>query len=215
MKKYIIVVTLFTLLLSLAACSSSASTPAASKTTSLSTEAQLLVGTLKLESTALVVSKAQAAQLLPLWETLQSLASSGTAAQAEVDAVVDQIKSTMTAQQLSSINTMNLTNQDLTSAMAESGTSTTASTMTGSATSSSAQLPSGGGMAAPAGGDPGGGNPPTDMGGAMSASGSTSSIGIAQAASAQSTVVPSSVTSNQVPPALINALVELLQKKVA
>jgi len=98
MKKYIVAFTLFTFVLALAACSNSASTATATNAASLSQEGQLLIGTLKLENTDLAVSADQASQLLPLWETLQSLASSGTSATEEVQAVVDQIKSTMTTQ---------------------------------------------------------------------------------------------------------------------
>jgi hypothetical protein len=217
MKRTLLVFLVFGFLFSLSACAaSSKAAPTSNSSTSLSMEGQLLVGTLKLESTDLAVSSEEASQLLPLWETLQSLASSDTAAPAEIEAVVDQIKSTMTSQQLSSITAMDLTSQDLATAMAAVGASTTGSTST---TSSNANLPamsSGNGSAAPAGGNMAGGNPPSDMGGGpVDASITGGSTGSSQPASTQSAVSQSSSSTDQVPPALIRTLVELLQKKVS
>jgi len=73
---------------------------------------QLLVGTFKLEGTANAVDAAEAAQLLPLWQAYSQLLASNTTAQAEVDAVVSQIQSTMTPQQVQAITAMKLTRQD-------------------------------------------------------------------------------------------------------
>ena len=211
MKKWMAVSIVIGLVLALAACGSSqiATTPAATSNT-LPLEGRLLVGTLKLESTSLAITADQAGQLLPLWETLQSLASSGTAASQEVDAVVSQIESTLSAQQLSSITDMNLTQQDLALAIANTGASLASSAMSGA---SSAQLQAAAG--APAGGDPGGGNPPADMSGSLPAltgaqSTAQSMTGSTSAVSAQTTAA-----TRQVPPALIQALVELLQNKIA
>ena len=132
MKKWMAVSIVIGLVLALAACGSSqtATAPAATSNT-LPLEGRLLVGTLKLESTSLAITADQAGQLLPLWETLQSLASSGTAASQEVDAVVSQIESTLSAQQLSSITDMNLTQQDLALAIANTGASLASSAMSG------------------------------------------------------------------------------------
>ena len=55
----------------------------------------------------------QAAALVPLWQAYAQLTSSNTAAQAEIDAVVSQIQSTMTPQQVQAITAMKLTRQDL------------------------------------------------------------------------------------------------------
>jgi hypothetical protein len=73
---------------------------------------QLLVGTFKLEGTANAVDAQEAAQLLPLWQAYSQLLTSNTTAQAEVDAVVSQIQSTMTPQQFQAITAMKLTRQD-------------------------------------------------------------------------------------------------------
>ena len=205
MKKSMFIPLIISLVLVLSACGSvSSSKAAATASGGLSMEGQLLVGTFKLESTSLAVTAAQADQLLPLWETLQSLASSGTAASQEVDAVVSQIQSTMSTQQVASISAMNLTLQDLAVASADTGTSTAAASSTSSASANPVQPQAGAGM-------PTGGNPPADMGGGMPGA-STSQT---QASTTQAVTANSGNTTSQVPAALINSLVEMLQKKVA
>jgi hypothetical protein len=207
MKKWMLVSIVIGMLLALTACGSTQSSSAsATATNTLSLEEQLLVGTIKLEATGLAVSADQANELLPLWETLQSMASSGTGAQQEIDAVVSQIESTMSPEQISSITAMNLTRLDLMAAATDTGTSLTASSTAITTNASSVQPQSGTGA-------PGGGNPPTDMGAGMPASTgiqSADQTGTTQAVSSQSTG-----TTDQVSTALINTLVQLLQKKTA
>ena len=209
MKKWMLVSTMIVLVMALAACGSTQSpTATAAASTALSEQGQLLVGTIKLESTSQAVSAAQAKELLPLWETLGSLASSGTAASQEVDAVVSQIKSTMTSAQLSNITAMNLTQQDLVAAATDTGTSMTASSTASTANASSVQSQANAGA-------PSGGNPPTDMSGGMPPSTGVQSSLQTQSGATQTVSSQSSGSTNQVSPALINALVELLQKKTA
>jgi len=74
---------------------------------------QLIVGTLQLDGTELGVTAAQATELLPLWKAVRSLSGSDTAAEAEIEAVVDQIGSTLTDEQLRAIAEMQLTQEDL------------------------------------------------------------------------------------------------------
>jgi hypothetical protein len=213
MKKWMLVPIVISLVLGLTACGSMKSTSdAATTVTALSQEGQLLVGTIKLESTALAVNADQAGDLLPLWETLQSLAVSSTAAAQEIDAVVSQIKSTMSAEQISGITAMNLTQQDLAAATADAGVSSTTASSTSTTNSSAAQLQTG--AAAAGAGNAGGGNPPADMGGNMAAITGAQAAGQAQTGTAQAVTGPSTGTINQVSPALINALVELLKKKI-
>jgi hypothetical protein len=107
----------------MAACSGStnkaASTTISSGSTSskgssgLSQVNMLMVGTLKLEGTDQAVSADEAAILLPLWQAYRSLSSSQTAAEAEVDALLNQIQSTMTTEQVKAIEAMNLTDTDM------------------------------------------------------------------------------------------------------
>jgi hypothetical protein len=211
MKKWMFVSIVISLVLALTACGSTQSpNAAATATATLSPEGQLLVGTLKLESTTLAISADQADQLLPLWETLQSLASSNTAASQEIDAVVSQIKSTMSPQQVSSITAMKLTQQDLVAAAENAGVSSAASSSastTSTTNASLAQLQSGAG-------DPGGGNPPADMGSNISAAAGAQSAGQTQAGTIQAIATQSAGTTNQISPALIKTVVELLKKKI-
>jgi NACalpha-BTF3-like transcription factor len=183
--------------------------------TPLSTATQLLVGTFKLEDTDLAVTSAQAKQLLPLWQTLKALSGSITAADEEINAVVDQIKSIMTSQQMAKITAMKLTQQDIMSLMSQAGVSpngasatTTPMAINGFPGVNNSQ---GGGGAAggpPAGGPPGGGMP---SGGGMPA-GSGGEPGMMGGAS----TTPQAVRQmpNQVPAPLLNALIQLLQKKI-
>ena len=216
MKKFVFGATIFAILSVLVACSkTSTTTGTADNSAALSTEAELLVGTMKLENTSEAVTAEQAKQMLPLWQTLQALSSSSTAATEEINAVVGQIKSTMTAAQMDKISAMKLTRQDMLSIMSQAGVpangaSTTATPMAlngmpsggGSQGSGPAGGPGGPGGGMPAGGPPGGGDMP---GGVPGMSGSTSASGTPQAPRAD---------ANQVPPPLLNALIELLQKKI-
>jgi len=213
MKRWMAVSIVIVLVLVLTACGNGTSaTASATATTALPMEGQLLVGTLKLESTSLAVNSSQAAQLLPLWETLQSLASSSTAASQEIDSVVSQIESTMSTDQISSITAMNLTQQDLAAAITDTGTSTTASNSTGAANASSVQIQTG--ASATGAGNPGGGNPPADMGAGMPLPTGAQSTAQTQTGTTQTVTGQSAGTTNQVTPALINALVEILKKKI-
>jgi len=207
MKKWIVVWLIASLVLVLTACGSTKSAEAApTASTELSQEGKLLVGTLKLESTDLAVTSGQADLLLPLWQTLSSLESSGTAADQEIDAVVSQIEGIMSAGQLSTITAMDLTEQDLAAAIGNSGASAQASASDGLAGADSPQFQAGGGA-------PGGGNPPADMGGgAMPASAGT---GVAGQIQAQAGTTQAATTTMQVSPALIDALVEILKAKTA
>lgn len=75
---------------------------------------QLLLGTVRLEETnGPALSKEQAAKLLPLWQLSRSLIGSGTASQAELDAVTNQILAEMTAEQIQAIGAMRLVQADM------------------------------------------------------------------------------------------------------
>lgn len=84
-------------------------------------QTQLIIGTLQLEQGDLAVSAEQAAELIPLWKAVRSLSSSDTAAEVEIEAVLNQIQETMTAAQLQAIAAMQLTQQDLFGAIQELG----------------------------------------------------------------------------------------------
>ena len=217
MKKTIIALTIFAILSVLVACSqTNPSTGTTGNSASLSTEAQLLVGTFKLDNTDLAVTSDQAKQLLPLWQTLQSLSSSSTAATEEINAVVDQIKSSMTSSQMAKITAMKLTQTDIMSIMNQAGVSPNGASSTTTPMPRGGGFPSGGGTQAggnaPGGGAPGGaGGPPS--GGFPG--GGDPGVGVAPGgASATPQANRPAGMGNQVPPPLLNALIQLLQKKI-
>jgi hypothetical protein len=232
MKKVLFGVTTFILLFVMAACSkTSASTSTTKGTAALSTEAELVVGTFKLEGTDQAVTADQAKSLLPLWQTLQSLSTSNTAATEEINALVDQIKGTMTAGQMEKITAMKLTQQDVMTAMNDAGVGFNPSGASGTPNPSSGSnqgvipgggaAPSDGGGFTVSGGGPAGGG----SGGGPSGDGAPPAGGFviqgdpggAGGPPGQSTT-PQAVRSNgfasQVPPPLLNALIQLLQKKI-
>jgi len=131
MKKILFTLTMI-LALALTACGSTAATDTASNPVSdsgnsstsssglnedyenaLNVQLQLSVGTFKLEESDYAVDADQAAELIPLWQVLNSLTESGTAAQEEIDALVAQIEETMTAEQIQTIAAMQLTREDM------------------------------------------------------------------------------------------------------
>ncbi len=212
MKKIILAFPLFTLLLVLAACGgSSNSGDTSSSSASLSLQNELLIGTFKLEDTSLAVSSDQASQLIPLWETMQSLAASGTAATEEINAVVTQIKSTLTSQQINAITAMGLTQQDLTTVMSKNGLTSKSSAASSTADTSSIQGPLGdtssGGAGNPGAGIPGDAADP-------SGTGSGQSISQVQVSSSQTDSSQSQGSTNQASASLLSALIDMLQKKV-
>ena len=86
-----------------------------------SIQLQLSAGTFKLEGTELAVDAAQAADLIPLWQVLNSLNESDAAAPEEIDALVSQIQETMTTEQVNAIIAMQLTIEDMGVVMQEYG----------------------------------------------------------------------------------------------
>ena len=83
--------------------------------------AQLGFGTLLLEESEYAIDSQQAEQLLPLWKAARSLSDSETVAQEELEAVFNQIEDTMTPEQLSAINEMQLTGEEMAQLMEDLG----------------------------------------------------------------------------------------------
>ncbi len=110
----------------------------------------LALGTLLLEETEDAVTPEQAAALLPLW---QAIRGGGLQGNAETEAVLKQIKAQMTAGQLSAIDAMELTAEDMSTWMEESGMDMEAPGPMGTP----GAMPEGTPGARPAGGGPGGG----------------------------------------------------------
>jgi hypothetical protein len=128
-KSVLLLCTIMVLSLFLAACSGTSKQTASSTSgandssgnTSLSQVNKLLVGSLKLEDTDQVITADEAVKLLPLWQAYRSMSNSQTSAEAEVDALLNQIQSTMTSDQVQAITAMNLTNTDMMNLMQSMG----------------------------------------------------------------------------------------------
>ena len=113
------------LALTLAACSSAAPSAApavdsyvsATLDTSydgaISARNQLALGTLNLAGSANAITPEQAETLLPLWQVLLNSQKSGTGADAEINAVLQSIEDSLTAEQIAAIKAMQLTQTDL------------------------------------------------------------------------------------------------------
>jgi hypothetical protein len=101
----------------LAACGGSAASPqsalSATYSGALPVAGQLAAGTLKLEGSQAAVDAQQASELLPMWQGLSSLLNSATSSDQEIQGVVAQIESTMTAEQVAAISAMQITQSDL------------------------------------------------------------------------------------------------------
>lgn len=165
MKKVFLSLSLL-LALVLTACGTTASRMQGSSSPtsdSLPGATKLVVGTLNLEGTDQAVTGEQAGELLLMWQVYQSLSNSSSAAQAEIDGLVEQIQETMTAGQMEAISGMNLTQQDIFALMQEQGGSMGQTRQSSSASSSTQN---GGGFAPPEGGMDGGVPPEGGAGGA-------------------------------------------------
>lgn len=200
--------TLMILVITLTACSSSSTgTPVSSKNNSLPIETQLAVGTLKLAGTDQDVTADQAKDLVVYWGTYKELSQSQKAAQEEVNGLIAQIQETMTAEQISAISEMNISQQDVSASMEGVSVASSSSGSTVSVPSGS----SGGGM--PAGG------PPADGGDAPPDGGISPEMGGASASSTGQTQPPQSSSSSSiianVPSSLVEAVIQSLQKKIA
>ena len=216
MKK-ILLTTLLLLILTLTACNGASNTSQVSSTqegATLPAATQLIVGTLKLDGTGQVVTSEQANELLIMWQVYQDLISSDTAAQEEIDGLVEQIQETMTTEQMKAISAMNLTQQDVFTLMQEQGVGM-GQVQQSSNSNSSTQ--SGGGFAPPDGGMMGG---PPDGGGAPPDGGMGDMAGMGGAGPGASTDqtrgtgAGSGIGGNAgIPSVLIDALIQLLEQK--
>jgi len=171
-KPTILLLLIFTLIMT--ACSGVASNaagptgnaPGGGAAGGLSGPLQVALGTIKLDGTEDAVTAEQARELLPLWETLQQLEGSDTAATEEKDALVTQIQETMTKEQMQAIAALGLSRQDMFSILQDqvqtfSGTQGSGSQRSGSSGNGDRNFGGGGG----GGFFVGGGGPPPDAGG--------------------------------------------------
>ncbi|MFZ5818340.1 MAG: hypothetical protein ACOYYJ_00425 [Chloroflexota bacterium] len=171
---------------------------------------ELVLGSFELEGTDQAITAEQAANLLPLWQVYQSLGESDSAAQAEIDALLEQIQETMTPEQMSAIQALQLTREDMRAIMEEQGMAMGGGPDAGNTGNTDNR--GGGGF-----GPPDGGMPPSGMPGGgpgmqpgQGTGGQTLSpeqIATAQAARAQGGGF------NRVPPALLESLIQFLEEK--
>lgn len=195
----------------------------------LSTEMQLAVGTLLLDESGQPISAETAAELLPLWKAVRSLGSNSTITNQEYQALFDQIKETLTSEQMDAITGMELTRDDLMTLSEKlgirllgggsglMGTPSAVMLETLQAARESGQMPempSGG----PGAGFPGGGGGMPAGGGGFPGGGSGMGPGMAgemptEEASTASGRVRGGVTQN-IPTELLDAVIEHLQAKV-
>jgi hypothetical protein len=82
---------------------------------------KLALGTLRLDKTSTPLVPAEAAQLLFLWKGMRNLSTEQTVANEEIQGLVKQIQDTLTPEQISAINGMNLSFQDIAVIAKETG----------------------------------------------------------------------------------------------
>lgn len=195
---------------------------------------QLVIGTFSLEQSELAVSAEQAQELLPLWKALQSLNNSDTAAQAEIDALTEQIQQAMTPAQIEAIAGLELNAENLAAVMEELDILPQfQAQLGGDEADGEFSIPPGGFVSgqAPGGGPPGGGvfggpGGGTDGGGGAAAGGFTAGPGGAFGG-LQGTPDPDQIATLQASGAgggafgaratsfLIPALIDLLEERAA
>jgi len=207
------------LLLTLTACGGTSNTPQldpeqpSAVSGDLPIASRLVIGSFKLEDTDLPITPEQAVDLLPLWQVYQDLSTSDTAAQEEIDALIEQIQETMTSEQMQAITAMNLTRQDMVTFMQEQGVQlaggTGESRQASGGQNNSGELPEVRGPVIIQGG-PGGG-PGGGLGGGQSQGLSPQQIATAQALRAENG--GGTLILNGTPTPLIEALVQFLQEK--
>ena len=83
-KASLYVLSLITLILTACGASITSQPVSALSSETLSTQTQLVVGTLQLEGTQQAVTSEQANELLPIWQVYQELTNNSTAAQEEI-----------------------------------------------------------------------------------------------------------------------------------
>jgi hypothetical protein len=208
MKKICLTI-LILMMLAASACSTTSNTSQTGSsvaTGDLPIATQLVAGTIKLEGSDQQVSAEQAKALLPLWQVYSELITSDTAAQEEIECLLDQVQESMTSKQRQAITDMQLTSQEIFALMQQQGTTMSQTGQAGSTNQSSGSSgPADGGMPMGAPLD-GGGGMPMDVMPAGSQSQASSQSGATTATQAQSVIL------NQ---ALIETLIEILQTKAA
>ena len=108
------------------AATSAAATPTAgvvntNYANALPVPSQLALGTIMIKDTQDALTAAQAAELLPLWQAVQSMTSSTTTSAVEFEALVTQIQQTMQPAQLQAIANLKITQESMATAFQSLG----------------------------------------------------------------------------------------------
>jgi hypothetical protein len=188
-------------------------------TRTLSPEAKLALGTIKLEGTKQAVDAKTAAKLIPLWQLMVQLNSSSSSAPQEVTAVLDQIKLTMSPDQLSTINGMSITQADVFAEFQQQAQANGSGTSSGTGASGFAggnNRRNGGGFVF--GGGPGGGFGGGGFGGGFGGGGARTNNGTGSGSITQETAAQQAQAAqarqNAISDLLINQLIRLLQTQL-
>jgi len=169
------------------------STLTADYTDAASIEMQLLVGILKLENTDLAITSSQAESLITLLKTLQE--ASNTASQEQIDAMIQQAQSILSAEQVTAIANLQLTQESAMAVLQEQGLAQGNPQQRGGNQPAQGEMPQG---TPPAGGGPGGNGQPPDASqmGTPPANGMQAGTGV-------------------IPPQLLDMIIQLLETKVS
>jgi hypothetical protein len=206
----------------LTACSGSASNAAVPTSNGqgglgageLSAPLEIAIGTIKLDGSSNAVTAEQARELLPLWQTLQGLESSDTAATEEKDALRTQIQETMTQEQTRAITALNLTRRDMASIM-QSQMQTFGATQNNGTTQRNGTSGNSGRNFGPAGGGFAGA-PPPDGGGGFPGGGpevQRQSQSQSNGTSQNNSNTQFTADPNRIPTPLIQAVIDYLKSK--
>lgn len=206
------------LFLALTACGASNTPQSASGQPSTSDDlelpmaSKLVIGSFKLEDTDLAITSEQAVEILPLWRVYQNLSVSDTAAQEEIDALIEQIQESIMSEQMTAINEMNLTQQDVFTVMQEQGVQLGSGIQGNNDSNNGGGFPDGPGFpgGGPSGGAPIGSPPGGGFGNGQGQGLSPEQIATVQALRAED---EGGFRFAGVPAPLVEALIQLLQKK--
>ena len=218
-KKILLFLIGILLLVNLSACgtksnaASVASTETANSTATLTQ--QLLYGTIGLEDSDYAVDVEQAATLLPLWKAYNVLRTDSTVATEELQGLLNQIKSTMTAEQMAYIEENNFDATSISDLAASLGLEMVAQASGERSSEDGFQANAGGPGGGPGGNMPSGGG--AMMGGMGMAGGEqmdTSSMSEEQLAQlqAQREAAGGGMANNS---AFIEMVITLLKQKIA
>ena len=228
-KKSSVVLLCFGLVFVLAACGSTSQAAETQQATpgmveidsaTMTEDMRLVLGTLKLEDTELAVDKEEAAVLLPLWKAVRVLKSDDTISTQEMDALYQQIRDSMSTEQVKAINAMAFSDKDINTLIASLGvgfgTMAEGEEGSGQMMQGMRQIPSGGGF--PSGDGPsGGGAPPGDFqgGGEMRIEGGAGFEGMPAMEGEVTTEETSRSAGNRMLDMLIEPLIRLLKERAA